>query len=151
MKTIKMMKVLLVLQLLLILCAITMLQACDDQSESPNQTEQFLKQLQGTWTLTGGAVTADGIDITAAFPGFTITFYENKSYAVARSVAPLWPASGSYSINENGMEFNIIRDDNVLVAIKSLRDDELLFEMQYTSSEGRIKSLSGQYIFRMTR
>lgn len=136
--------------LMITVLAISTLVGCDDEPQS--KEEVFLKDLNGAWTLMAGQVTVDQRDVTNAFKGMTITFSTGKTYAVINPAPPLWPAGGSFTLEagDNGL-FDVRRDDNVLVSVKSLTSTTVLLELQYTAPTGRSTSVSGRYAFMMTK
>jgi hypothetical protein len=120
--------------------------------EPPSQEEIFAKRIEGDWKVTNGTITKDGRDVTGSFPGLEITFNASRSYEVANPVSPVWPVSGSYNLEYvNGDIFNIRRDDGVLLVISELTDTSIKFSFPYTSPNGRVKDVSGEFTFNMHR
>jgi hypothetical protein len=123
-----------------------------DGNDGPTAQDLFLKKLGQTWKCTTGHVSVDGRDVTRSFSGMEITFTTDKTYTVANSVAPIWPAQGTFTLQpgDNGL-FNILRDDGVLITVSELTDSSITFHLQHTSNGGRVKSISGAYEFLMKR
>jgi hypothetical protein len=152
MKYHKILKALLILQLIFILCALVALQSCDSGPEGPDNTDALLLKLHGTWTTTNGMVLANGVNVTDAFAGLAITFNEDKSYTVVNSVSPIWPQNGFYTVDAgSSTPFDIRRDNDTMVNVILLTAHELQFTMSYTAPGGRVKGISGNYEFTLTR
>ena len=130
----------------------TVINGCDSSDDQPSPDDQFLRELSGTWTLNAGQVTIDGLDVTEAFAGMSITFSTDKSYSTLHGIAPIWPANGSFVINkEADGSYSLLRDNEVYVKVSNLTSTSVRLTMQYSASAGRTKGTSGQYEFTMHR
>lgn len=138
------------MMLMIAVLAIGILVGCDD--EAPSKEEVFLKDLNGAWTLSAGRVTTGGKDVTNAFKGMEITFTTGKTYTVTNPLTPIWPASGTFSLETGSNDlFDIRRDDNVLITVTELTATTVTLQLQYAAPAGRSNSVSGQYTFMMTK
>lgn len=119
--------------------------ACDPDPK-PSQEEVFEKKLSATtWTLATGSV--EGRDVTTAFANLSVTF-DAKSFTVTNAVPPIWPSSGTFNLQSRADgSFDLLRSDDVLLEIITLTDNQLKIKLQYSSSSGRVNSVSGQYEF----
>lgn len=133
-----------------VLLGITLIAACDGP-ESPSKEQQFLNQLTFSWTLHSASV--GGKDVTSSFPGLNLSISSDRSYTVVNAVAPIWPESGTFTLEpvDNSDLFNIVRDDGAVITVIELSETVLKYTMPYTSAGGRTKSVSGNYEFVMTR
>ncbi|MEJ0031003.1 MAG: hypothetical protein WDO15_11780 [Bacteroidota bacterium] len=61
-------------------------------------------------------------------------------------MAPIWPASGSFTITD---QHDIKRNDGMTINVTSLTDSQVIFELFYTSPGGRVTGVSGHYKFEM--
>lgn len=138
--------------ILAIMISVVYLSGCDGGDE-PGAQEIFMDKLSGSWTLTAGKVTVNDVDVTGAFKGLAITFNKDMSYNVTNPAASLWPQSGTFILQPSDADalFNIVRDDNVVVAVKEFTATTVTLAMQYAPPGGRIKSVGGQYVFKMNR
>jgi hypothetical protein len=126
--------------------------ACDKDSEGPNEEQRFLKKLAGEWTLTTGHVSVDGVEVSGSFAGMAIIFTPSKNYSVTNGIPPIWPTSGSFTLQPKGnSSFDILRDDGVLISISNLADQTVTLSFTYTFAGGRRKSISGDYEFVMNK
>ncbi|MBT1696641.1 hypothetical protein KK083_07140 [Fulvivirgaceae bacterium PWU4] len=138
--------------MLAIMISVVYLSGCDGGDE-PGAQEIFMDKLAGSWTLRSGRVTVNDVDVTGAFKELAITFNKDMSYNVTNPAASLWPQSGSFTLQPSDADalFNIVRDDNVVVAVKELTATTVTLAMQYAPPGGRVKSVGGQYVFKMNR
>jgi hypothetical protein len=129
----------------------TTLTSCS-KDDDPSAQEIFLNKLAGDWTLTSGKVLLDGMDVTGSFPGLRIVIKKNRTFTTTNPVSPIWPASGSFTLQEsNGTFTSFLRNDGMSVSIEELTSSSVVLGIQYTSPVGRSNSVSGQYKFYMTR
>lgn len=132
--------------------SVVYLSGCDG-SDEPGAQEIFIDKLSGSWTLTAGKVTVNNVEVTGAFNGLAITFNKNMRYTVTNPAASLWPPSGTFTLQPSDADvlFNVVRDDNVVVAVKELTATSVILAVQYAPPGGRVKSVGGQYVFKMNR
>jgi len=125
--------------------------SCNKQNnpepQSPqDQTTQLLTS--GTWKLQSES--ADGVDQTAMYAGFTISF--TKSGFATTNGSAIWPYHGTWSFD--GTTTNIKRNDGVMVQI-SVSESTLVMTLDWQTSTlgtgGRTNSTSGQNIFTMIK
>ena len=137
--------------ILVIALAASVIVSCSEKDD-PEPGEEFLAQLAGHWTLEGGSVKLDDSDVGGAFAEFEITFNSDKSYSTSASVDPIWPASGTFGLEENDLGLhNLLRNDGAKIVITELTAQSLKFHQQYETPESRTKSISGEYYFSMKR
>lgn len=130
------------------LLLLALFSSCEEETTAE---EKFIKQIAHPWE--GSVVTVDGMTLTGAFENFRITFREDRTFTTQNGNAPIWPSSGSFTLEETttSVGFNLIRSDEVLVEVEQLTDDVLVLRLQYTAGEGRTESVSGNYEFQLTR
>lgn len=138
--------------MLAVMISVAYLSGCDG-SDEPGAESPFLDALSGTWTLAAGKVTVNNVEVTGAFQGLEITFDKNMRYTVVNPAAPLWPQSGTFTVRSADTDalFNLVRDDQVVVAVKELTATTVTLALQYVPPVGRVRGVSGQYVFRMNR
>jgi len=126
--------------------------SCGGGHDEPTDEDIFLGKLAQTWSVTGGQVTVDGLDVTEDFEGMTITFGADKHYTTVHGVPPIWPAAGTFTIKAFGNNmYDITRDDGTQISILALSDKSITLTLQYTYSGARSSEVSGKYQFVMTR
>jgi hypothetical protein len=124
---------------------------CDNDNEKPGPEKQYLQKLSFTWGLQQAK--ANGVDVTQAFSGLTLTVKGDKTFIVATPVDPIWPASGTFTLRQvSGSEdYDIVRNDGVEIHVSELSTLQLKLQMQYQPPHGRVSSVGGQYEFVFTR
>lgn len=124
------------------------LPACDDD---PTAEEKFMEQISYTWSAT--VITLDGAALTGSFENFSITFKNDKTFTTQNGNAPIWPASGSFTLATASSTpgFNLNRSDGVLVTVEELSSNALVLSLQYTAAGGRTASVSGAYEFQLMK
>src|SRR4051812_19038514 len=96
----------------------TVLAGCSKEDNDPSAEDLFLQNLSGEWTLGDGVVTLDDVSVTDFFEGMEITFTDKKTYAVTGGIGPIWPAQGTFKLEQGNTDlFNLRRDDGVLITI----------------------------------
>ena len=132
--------------LIITLSAITLslLLSCggDDTPPEPTAQELALEQLSGTWSLSGGTITLDGSDVSANYPGFTLS-YQGSNYNTTNA-GDLFNASGTWSWAGDSDRL-IMLDDGKQINISTLNDTDLIFSFQLTSTGGEAAGLPGSY------
>lgn len=137
-----------VLALLIIALLIT---ACDNDNEKPGPEKRYLQKLSFTWSLQQAK--ANGVDVTPAFSGLTLTVKGDKTFTVATPVDPIWPANGTFTLRQvSGSEdYDIVRNDGVEIHVSELSTSQLKLQLQYQPPHGRVSSVGGQYEFVFSR
>lgn len=124
--------------------------SCSEEDDKKTKEESFLSTLSGTWQT--DAVALDNEDVTEEFNDMTITFKEDQTFTVQNPVGNIWGSAGTFTFEEgSGDNFNLLRDDGVLVTVSQLTETTLVFFMQFDSAPGRTRGLAGEYIFEMKR
>jgi len=123
--------------------------ACGGDHNEPSEEDIFMSKLCQTWNT--NAVTVDGLDVTNDFAGMTITFDADNHYTTTHAVPPIWPASGTFTLQKSGSAYEITRDDGTGITILELTDKSITFSFQYTHAGARINNVSGKYQFVMGR
>jgi hypothetical protein len=121
----------------------------DPQPSTPE--DLFLSKLRGTWTLTTGEVTVDGLDVTNAFTSMEVTFSSDSKFSVKNAVVPIWPSNGTFALKANGQSFDIVRSDDIILTVQTIDSGKLTISFNYDSSAGRKKAVSGKYVFEFKR
>ncbi|MFZ6000676.1 MAG: hypothetical protein ACOYW3_09205 [Bacteroidota bacterium] len=134
-----------------IVCILTTLPSCRDPKPSPE--EKFLGVMAGSWISSSKGVTLDNVAVNNVFNGFTITFTKESAYTTQNGNAPIWPASGSFTLTSvaGATSFTMKRTDGVEVTIVSPSADKLTLEFQYVGKSSRQNSVSGKYVFDLVR
>jgi hypothetical protein len=127
---------------------ITMFSACKDD---PSAEEIFLGKISGTWAP--GVISVDGVVLQGAFSGFTLSFTKDKHYTTTNGNAPIWPASGTFTLTAASAPpgFNILRADGVAVQVLEFTDHKLVLTLHYVSPGGRKSSVTGDYKFELVK
>ena len=143
------MKILLRTLAFVTLMALGVISGC--KPDEPSAEELFLEKISGNWTAT--MVSVDNTVLEGAFDGFAITIKTDKTYTTSNGNAPIWPASGSFTAKSvtSTSGFNLMRADGVEVEVAELTDNELILRFDYVSPGGRKSSVSGGYVFELTR
>lgn len=129
--------------------AISQLSSCSSDKTDPVK-DSFFNNLSRNWSINN--VQLDAKDVTNAFPGMTLNFTKDGKYTTTNSVGNLWPASGTFSLQQSSTQslYNLQRNDNVLVTITQLSTTALQFTMTFTTAPGgRFSSVTGNYTFNM--
>jgi hypothetical protein len=116
------------------------------QPASPQDQAKALLT-SGTWKLQSESV--DGVDLTALFNGFTITF-TSSGYTTTKGGA-IWPASGTWSFQGTSTT-TIVRNDGVVVQLQ-LASSSLVMTIDWptTTLGGKIESTRGSNVFTMIK
>ena len=125
-----------------VLVALTISCGGDDAPSEPTAQELALEQLSATWSLNGGSIRLDGLDVSANYPGFSLSYSAN-SYTTQNG-GDLFSASGTWSWVGDSDRL-ILLDDGKQVSISTLTDTDLVFSFQLSSSGGEAAGLPGSY------
>ncbi len=117
--------------------------------DGPTDEEILLKKISLAWKSSSTGVQFDGKDVNGVFKDFAITFTESKTYTTTAGNAPVWPASGKFTLksNSSGAGFSLLRDDGVEVTVDQLTDTKLVLKFNYVGKASRVKSVSGGFVF----
>ena len=140
----KMMKNIVPVMMVLIIVALTIyLSSC--KKNTPSVTEVNTRILTSpTWKIK--KLLVDNADQTSLYTNMTLTF-TNTTYT-ATNGEPVWPASGTWSLSDDGLK--ITRDDDLIITVSSISDTELTLELDWTTttySGGRKSSVQGHHVF----
>lgn len=121
---------------------------CDKE---PTAEEKFLEKIGHDWSLSN--VELDDVAVNGAFAGFALSITKNKTFTTTKGNSPIWPASGTFTLKETSSDpgFNLIRSDGIEVAVTSVTDTSLTLSFQFNADGGRGASVSGDYVFELTR
>lgn len=113
--------------------------------------EVFLEKIGHAWS--SSTVKLDNVSVDGAFAGFKITLTKDKKFTTSNGNAPIWPASGTFTLQEvtSTPGFNLVRSDGVAVEVQQLTDTSLILTFHYESDGGRATSVSGNYVFELTK
>jgi hypothetical protein len=120
----------------------------DDPAPEKTAAELTTAKLTaGQWKV--GSVTVDGVDQSALFKSFNITFTATSFSTTNGGV--VWPASSTWSFTDaNATGFS--RSDGITVQLQEITDSSLKMSMAWsknTLGPGRIESVKGQHVFTM--
>ncbi len=117
--------------------------------DDPTAEEIFRKKIALAWKSSSTGVQFNGKDVNPIFNGFTVTFTEAQTYATTAGNAPVWPASGKFTlVPVTGTQgFDLKRDDGIIIQITQLTETKLVFKFSYTGKPNRVSSVSGGYVF----
>ena len=134
----------------MLLSAVMLLSDCGGKSDPAPATEaQRVTGLMkaGTWKIQN--VTVDGVDQTALFKNFTISFGDTNFTTVNGTV--VWPPSGTWKfVNDQATSFT--RDDGLVVTIQSISSTSFIMSLVWTKTTlgpGRMESVKGTTVFTM--
>lgn len=135
---------------LFIISILTLLAACSEDESKPSAEKKFLADLAGTWNVS--SVTLDSENVNEEFENLTITFKEDRTFAVTNPVGNIWPSTGTFELQKaSGELFNLMRDDDVLISVDAMTGNSLTLSMQFDSAPGRLRGLTGEYSFTFTK
>ena len=126
---------------------------CQNENDDPSPQELALQRLTaGEWTLgTTGFVQLDGQDVSANYPGFTLSF-NNQQYQTTNA-GNLFRASGSWEwIGESANR--LITDDDLEITINDLTPNTLEFTFLLTSTRSvaaGTEGIRGDYRIRLVK
>lgn len=135
--------------LLLSLIGILMVTCKSKNDPSPSgSTGSESSKLVGNWVMQN--VLVDGVDKTSTYSGMTLSF--TATSFTSTKADPVWPSSGTWSLNSNGTTFN--RDDGVEVSIQAATTSSLKLGLSWstkTYGPGKINSVAGNHVFTFTK
>ncbi len=139
-----------VLLSLFLVAGMLFIAACDG-SDGPSKEQKFIQQLSFSWKV--DRVMLGGKDVTRSFNSLNLVVNSDKTYSVTNPVSPIWPAEGTFELEEvsNSDLFNFLRDDGVVISVTELTSSTLKFTLPYVASGARTNGISGDYEFSMTR
>lgn len=126
---------------------VTFVTSCKkDKDPKPNEQDVFLEQLSTNWKVSEARV--DEVDVTDAFENLTLSFTKEKTYSATNSVAPIWPASGTFTVDgATANAFTLQRSDGVVVKVISISTTRLELEFNCSAPTNRTKQVTGRYEF----
>lgn len=135
--------------------ALSFIPGCGDNddpelSAKDKQTELLAKK----WSIKTdvNSVTLNGDDDTDNWPGFTVTFNSNGTYAASNiskeRLNTVWSTSGTWSFKSDTNLNTIVRNDGVEINI-SVDEANLSMSFNYSKSNGRIAGIEGEWMFDM--
>jgi hypothetical protein len=135
--------------MLLVIFVGVQLSGCGPDGSDPASKQAMANLTAGPWGVT--SVTVDGVDQSALFNGFTITFLSN-AYTTTNG-GPVWPASGAWNFtDEKGTKME--RDGALEIELQVLTETSLKMSLHWaadTFGEGRMNSIQGDHVFVMER
>lgn len=102
----------------------------------------------GTWKIK--TVSVDGADKLSLFTGMTLSFTATNFSST--NAVPVWPASGTWTINTD--KTVITRGDGVAVNIDNVSETALGLSLTWgktTLNGGRTGSVAGKHVFAFTK
>ena len=134
-----------------ILSGLLMLSNCGSKNSDPTPTEpQRVTSLLETGRWKVQSVMVDGIDQSALFKNFTLSFTDSNFASVNGSV--VWPASGTWKfVSDQASSFT--RDDGLVVTIQNVSNTQLIISLVWaktTLGPGRSESVKGTTVFTLT-
>lgn len=104
--------------------------------------------LVGNWVMQN--VLVDGVDKTSTYSGMTLSF--TATSFTSTNADPVWPSSGTWSLNANGTTFK--RGDGVEVSIQAATTSSLKLGLAWTTKtfgSGKTNSVAGNHVFTLTK
>lgn len=122
------------------------LMSCKSSSDETDPVLQMLTS--GTWKA--AFIEMDAQDKTALFLDFRLTF--TPTSFTSENGLGIWPDQGAWSFADEPKS-SINRSDGATVAITSITESELVLSFNWDPAftGGRIKSVGGDYEFRLTK
>lgn len=120
----------------------------DDPAPEKTAAELTTAKLTASqWKV--GSVTVDGVDQSALFKSFNITFTATSFSTTNGGV--VWPSSSNWLFTDaNATGFS--RNDGITVQLQEITDSSLKMSLAWsknTLGPGRIESVKGQHVFTM--
>lgn len=123
---------------------------CSNNKPTLSSVDITTKQLinVGAWKVSG--VSEDGVDKTAQYVNFTLTFTAT-SYSTTHGT-PVWPTSGTWKFDDATAK-SFSRDDGIDVTIENITESSLRlsFKWNQTTLGGKLSSISGKIVFSLTK
>jgi hypothetical protein len=134
----------LILQFLVLLCALAVVAAsCEEEETESERVTRLLTS--GAWKLQ--TATVDQQDRTSVYQGLQITF--DQAAFTATNGKVIWPNSGSWQLTDaNAKTFD--RNDGLRVTINELDDTKLVLTFVWSRTSlapGRTASINGNHVF----
>ena len=124
----------------------------DDDPQNPEDPEKTAQEKAAEILTTGSwepqAITREGVDVSAEYAGFSVTF-TGSNYTTTNG-GSAWPASGTWAFDGTSAT-RIIRDGSVIIET-SISEGSLV--MAFTLDEevfARTKTVSSNYQFSMAQ
>jgi len=123
--------------------------ACDNEPEKTPE-QKFMSTISGTWHAS--EITLDDLVIENAFNNFTLTIKEDKTFTSTNGNSPIWRSSGIFTPKATSSTelFDLTRDDGVEITVTEATSTSLVMQFHYVSG-GRVSSVTGDYVFKLTR
>jgi hypothetical protein len=134
----------------------TALTGCgSDDEKSPEASAA--SRLEGTWTVNGGQVLIDGIDHTADYAAFSISFTEAKDGSFIYTIQ-----NGGHAFHDITMDTWNFTDNSFTKIIRGKDEVEMAFALdddlltlQFTIAdpieEGRVEGLFGEFVMKLKK
>jgi hypothetical protein len=121
------------------------------KEDEPTAEAIFLGKIGHHWTST--SILLDASPVNGAFADFELTLGKNKTYNTVNGNAPIWPASGKFTVKavSSTVGFNLLRDDGTEIEVEELTENKLVLKFHYDAAGGRRKGVTGNYIFELEK
>lgn len=129
---------------------------CNKPEVTPEPTPIVLRTdllTSGAWRI--ASVKVDGVDRSDFFVGMTIRFLGTSTGIRSTEItngAPIWPANGPWFFKDAEAQF--IRVADLDLTVLTLTENSFVAQLQWsknTLGEGKVASISGQYVFSFVR
>jgi len=122
----------------------------DDSGPSP---VDLRKELLASSAWNVNTVMVDGIDISSAYVGSTVTFQANGNFTttIDPTFSDIWPSAGTWSLTS--LDMMVVNGIDMTISNASTTSLSLSFAFIGASAHkgGRISSLDGNYVMTFTR
>lgn len=125
----------------------------DTSTPTTNVKEQRAEELQASWTANDAGVTIGGQAPDGDWSGFELTIsnasQDGGDYAatgVPSDASAVWPASGTWTFNNDGAT-EILRDDDVVMTISSVTETALTLRFAIEDPNARTSGIYGNWQF----
>ena len=128
----------------LAIAALGFMSSCGGGGGGPEKPDVAAMLKSGQWKVQ--TVTVGGANQISLFTGLTVTF--SASSFSASNGGPVWPSSGTWTLNTAGTI--ITRGDGLTVTIDNISETSLKVSLdwdQTTLGGGRIESIEGSHVF----
>ena len=125
---------------------------CGSDDSGPSLVDLRKEILAGAaWNV--NTVAVDGIDISSAFVGSTVTFQANGNFTttIDPTFRDIWPSAGTWSLTS--LDIMVVNGIDMTISNVSTTSLSLNFAFVGASAHqgGRISSLDGNYVMAFTR